>query len=170
MGHLHDPGTDVVIDVFIVHRPTQRVLLRRHDKYKRLLAVGGHVELAEGEDPNQAAIREAKEEVGLDIVLWDPRSERVRPCPDDHGAYRELIPPVHMNVHDIHKGHTHTSLVFFATSESDEIRDSEMEPSGDIRWCTMNDLVTINTSDPSRPLQKPIFNYATMALRILCGV
>lgn len=39
--------------------------MRRHDKYKIWLGVGGHIEL--DEDPNQAALREVKEEVGLAV-------------------------------------------------------------------------------------------------------
>jgi ADP-ribose pyrophosphatase YjhB (NUDIX family) len=64
MPHLHEK-LDFVSDVFIVHE--NKVLLRKHDKYKIWLSVGGHIEA--GEDPTEAAIREVKEEVGLDIKL-----------------------------------------------------------------------------------------------------
>ena len=68
MPHLHEK-IDFTVEVFIVHK--NRVLLRLHDKYRIWLSVGGHIEL--DEDPNQAAIREVKEEVGLDIELVDSR-------------------------------------------------------------------------------------------------
>jgi len=55
MPHIHDK-IDFTVEVFVVHQ--KAVLLRRHDKYKIWLSVGGHIEL--DEDPNQAAIREVK--------------------------------------------------------------------------------------------------------------
>ena len=51
MPHIHEK-IDFDSDVFIVH--DNKVLLRKHDKYKMWLAVGGHIEL--DEDPNQAAV------------------------------------------------------------------------------------------------------------------
>ncbi len=62
MPHIHEK-IDFTVEVFIVY--DNKVLLRKHDKYKKWLSIGGHIEL--DEDPNQAAIREVKEEVGLDI-------------------------------------------------------------------------------------------------------
>ena len=64
MAHIHEK-IDFTADVFVVHK--DKVLIRTHDKYDLWLAVGGHIEL--DEDPNQSAIREVKEEVGLDVEL-----------------------------------------------------------------------------------------------------
>ncbi|MFM2374525.1 MAG: hypothetical protein RLZZ234_520, partial [Candidatus Parcubacteria bacterium] len=50
MPHIHEK-IDYTADVFIVHE--NKVLLRMHEKYHTLLAVGGHVEL--DEDPAAAA-------------------------------------------------------------------------------------------------------------------
>ena len=57
---------DFCAETFIVYKNT--VLLRKHDKLKRWLSVGGHIELYE--DPSEAAVREVKEEVGLDVELY----------------------------------------------------------------------------------------------------
>ncbi len=64
MPHIHEK-IDFTAEVFIVHK--DRVLLRMHDKFKIWLSVGGHVEL--DEDPIEAAVREVKEEVGLDVTI-----------------------------------------------------------------------------------------------------
>ncbi|MDP2642022.1 MAG: NUDIX domain-containing protein, partial [bacterium] len=64
MPHIHEK-IDFTVEVFIVYK--DKVLIRKHDKYDKWLAVGGHIELEE--DPNQAAVSEEKEEVGLDIKL-----------------------------------------------------------------------------------------------------
>lgn len=44
-----------------------KVLLHKHKKYGTWFAIGGHIE--DGEFAHSAAIREAKEETGLDIEL-----------------------------------------------------------------------------------------------------
>ncbi|MFK5282779.1 NUDIX domain-containing protein, partial [Lacticaseibacillus paracasei] len=62
MAHIHEK-IDFTVEVFIVHK--DKVLLRMHDKFKFWLSIGGHIEL--DEDPIQAAYREVKEEVGLDV-------------------------------------------------------------------------------------------------------
>jgi len=67
MPHIHKL-IDFTVEVFIVHK--HKVLLRRHDKYKKWLSIGGHIELHE--DPVEAAIREVKEEVGLEVEVQEP--------------------------------------------------------------------------------------------------
>jgi 8-oxo-dGTP pyrophosphatase MutT (NUDIX family) len=75
MAHIHTkPGqVDHTVEVFVVSGG--KVLLRKHDKYGIWLSVGGHIEL--DEDPNQAALREVKEEVGLDTELLQPETLEV---------------------------------------------------------------------------------------------
>lgn len=112
MPHIHDK-IDFTVEVFVVCRG--KVLLRRHDKYGMWLSVGGHIEL--DEDPNQAAVREVKEEVGLDIELAGTKR-------DFRGAegYRELVPPAFLNRHHLPgTAHEHVSLVYFATSKTSTV-------------------------------------------------
>ena len=56
--------------VLIVHH--NRVLLHRHKKFGSLLPVGGHID--RNELPEETALRKAKEEAGLDIELYNPKS------------------------------------------------------------------------------------------------
>lgn len=88
MPHLHEK-IDFVSSVYIVNGDA--VLLRKHDKYKMWLPPGGHIEL--DEDPSEAAIREAKEEVGLDVTLsgitpLTPQSDAVDPSREG----RDIVP------------------------------------------------------------------------------
>ncbi len=53
------------VSVFIVHK--DKVLLHLHKKAKKILPLGGHIEV--NELPEEACIREAKEESGLEINL-----------------------------------------------------------------------------------------------------
>lgn len=132
MPHLHDL-IDYAVDVLIVNGDA--VLLRKHDKYKAWLMVGGHVEL--DEDPTQAAVREAKEEVGLDIVLAGS-------VPDltEGGEYRELLVPEFLNIHSItpDSSHRHISFVYFATAPTRDFLQGETEVSDGIHWFTKEDL------------------------------
>src|ERR1700689_3987133 len=108
MPHIHEK-VDFTVEVFIVYK--DKVLLRKHDKYKIWLSVGGHIEL--DEDPNQAAYREVEEEVGLQIELWDPRS-----VDDSDEYFKEIIPPtilgLHGSIHPTNHDHKHITMVYFA--------------------------------------------------------
>lgn len=55
--------------VFVVQKinGVVRVLLHQHKKHHAWLGIGGHVEA--GENPVEAAIREVKEEAGVDVTI-----------------------------------------------------------------------------------------------------
>src|SRR3989344_6773340 len=129
MPHIHEK-IDFTVDVYIVHK--NKVLIRKHDKYGMWCAPGGHIEL--DENPNQAVIREAKEEVGLDITLLEPRKRWTIP----HQNRRELTPPFFMNIHPVNETHQHNSLTYFATSESDTVVPEK--PTDEWKWLTVEEL------------------------------
>lgn len=133
MPHIHEK-IDYTVDVFIVHK--NKVLLRMHDKHKLWLGVGGHVEL--DEHPVQAAIREAKEEVGLDIELVGAVKELID---DKENNFENLLPPAFMNIHDVSKTHRHIGLIYFARSHSDDVRPSGDDISDEWRWLTSEELL-----------------------------
>ena len=148
MPHIHEK-IDFIAEAYIVH--DHKVLLRKHDKYKIWLPVGGHVEL--DEDPPQAAIREAKEEVGLDIEII--ATTPVRTFDDS----KDLIPPQFMNRHRVNDSHEHIAFIYFAKSKSDVVRQGDTEVSDDIRWFTAEEL-----SDPTLDMRDRIKYYAHAAL------
>jgi len=128
MPHIHEK-IDFCAEVFIEHNNT--VLLRKHDKYNIWLSVGGHIELHE--DPNQAAIREVKEEVGLDILLIDTSHFPI------NDTYK-LIPPTWMYRHSITDSHEHIVFVYIGISKTNELMLSETEVADECKWCTKDDL------------------------------
>lgn len=152
MPHIHE-RIDFAADVFIVHG--NKVLLRKHDKYKIWLGVGGHIEL--DEDPNHAAVREAKEEVGLDIVL----AGKAKKFKDPHDG-EELIVPAFLNRHPINDSHEHISFIYFATSKSADFVQGPDEISDEIRWFTRDDL-----DNPKFGIGERIKHYAKRALEEL---
>ena len=107
MAHIHEK-IDFTVSVFIVYK--QKVLIRLHEKYPKWLAVGGHIEL--GEDANTAALREVKEEVGLDVVLIPPPHWNSLKHIHKSSTYTELIPPFLLNIHNITEEHQHHDLFF----------------------------------------------------------
>ena len=102
------PKREFTVAVFVVHDGA--VLLHRHKKLDMWLPPGGHVE--PGELPDEAAIRETKEEAGLDIVLVDT-SDDPRPAPP--GPQR-LCRPLGIQLEDIPPApqHQHIDLIYAA--------------------------------------------------------
>lgn len=149
MPHIHEK-IDFTVEVFIVHK--NRVLLRMHDKYRKWLSVGGHIEL--DENPNEAAHREVKEEVGLDIELVGNPTLFVAA---DHTD--ELIPPVALNRHKTNKeGHEHITFVYFARTDSAEIKAlHESDKSEECKWCTRKEVEEMD-------LWRNVKHYALTAL------
>src|SRR5690242_15206567 len=112
MPHIHEK-IDFVVEVFVVYK--DKVLLRLHDKYKIWLSIGGHIEL--NEDPNQAALREVKEEVGLDVELYDGNQLFKYKNKGD----KQLVPPIALSRHDISTTHEHVCSIYFATSQTSKV-------------------------------------------------
>jgi len=145
MPHINE-DMDYTVEVFIVNNG--RVLLRKHDKYKIWLSVGGHIE--PGEDPNEAAIREVREEVGLQIrLMGTTRTGKI---------YTDLIPPAFLNRHSINDKHEHVTLVYLATSETDIINQGEVEVSEECKWWTREEI------ERSEEIRDHIKRYSLAAL------
>ena len=84
--------TDLTIGVYIFNE--DKVLLIHHGKLDLWLPVGGHIE--ENEIPDEALLREIKEEVGLDVELVNKSD-----LPLEGGVKYNLATPFHVNVHSV---------------------------------------------------------------------
>lgn len=136
MAHIHEK-IDFCVEVFIVHK--NKVLLRVHDKLKFWLSIGGHIEL--DEDPIEAAHREVKEEVGLDIKII---GEAHGPTDDEekNRGYKYLIPPRYLGRHPVGESHEHIAFVYFAKTDNDNILESVLdhEKGVETKWFSMEEL------------------------------
>lgn len=131
MAHIHEK-IDFTASVYIVRG--DKVLLHMHKKLGMWLPPGGHIEL--DEDPNQAAIREAKEETGLDIQLVG----ETKAYEDSRYLPRDLVPPAILNRHFFDEAHTHehVDMAFFARAPvGDPVPE---EGGGEVRWFTKEDI------------------------------
>lgn len=156
MLHIHDK-IDFTTEVFVVFQ--NKVLLRKHDKYKIWLSVGGHIEL--DEDPTQAAIREVKEKVGIDVRLF---GQPISVGDEGESGYRELLPPRFMNRHHISDTHDHVTLTYFALAKTDSIRNQDDEHSDELKWFSKEELI-----DPKFGIRDSVQKYALAALQTIQG-
>ena len=131
MAHIHEK-IDFTVAIFVVH--AKKILLIHHRKLDKWLPLGGHIEL--DEDPEQAALREAKEESGLDVELLGERPPTTGP------GTRALIAPRFLDIHRISGTHEHIGLIYWARPRSGTATLAVAEHH-DIRWCSGTDLETL---------------------------
>jgi 8-oxo-dGTP pyrophosphatase MutT (NUDIX family) len=162
MAHIHEK-IDFTVAIFVVH--DEKVLLIHHRKLDKWLPLGGHIEL--DEEPEQAALREAKEESGLDVELLGERPPTTSP------GTRALIAPRFLDIHRINETHEHIGLIYWArpkvgsarcadrTSQRDVPTNPTLaaEEHHDIRWCGIDDLEKL-----SPPMSSAVKWYCRQAL------
>lgn len=100
---LRKPSRDFTATAFVVWRG--KTLLHKHKKLNLWLPCGGHIEA--NELPDEAAVREVKEESGVDIILTGERAL-------DTGDPVQLVRPRGVQLETIHEGHEHIDLIYFA--------------------------------------------------------
>ena len=152
MGHIHEK-IDFTVAIFIVHEG--KILLVHHRNLDRWLPLGGHVEL--DEDPEQAALREVKEESGLDVELLGERP------PTSEPGTRALIAPRFLDIHRINATHEHIGMIYWARLIDGQLTLSTSEHH-DIRWCSAADLEALNP-----PMTHAVKWYCRQAIEEISG-
>ena len=150
MPHLH-AAIDFTVAIFVVHEA--RVLLIHHRQLDRWLPLGGHIELHE--DPEQAALREAHEESGLEVELVGERPPTTGP------GTRALIAPRFLDIHRINATHEHIGMIYWARPRRGEVTLAPAEHH-DIRWCAAGELDSL-----SPPMSVAVKWYSLKALEEL---
>jgi 8-oxo-dGTP pyrophosphatase MutT (NUDIX family) len=128
MAHIHEK-IDFTVAIFVVNQ--SKVLLIHHRNLDRWLPLGGHIEL--DEDPETAAVREAREESGLEVELLGERPPTTGP------GTRALIAPRFLDIHRINASHEHIGLIYWARPKSGSVTLAPAEHH-DIRWCDSAEL------------------------------
>jgi 8-oxo-dGTP pyrophosphatase MutT (NUDIX family) len=118
-----------------------KVLLIHHKKLDMWLPPGGHID--DNELPCECAIREFKEETGLDIDLVGEE--------ENIGQVKKLIHPHHIQLEDIEEGHQHIDLVYLAKlkdpNQSFIIKKDEVK---NIKWFSEKELESDEIPDEVR--------------------
>jgi 8-oxo-dGTP pyrophosphatase MutT (NUDIX family) len=109
------------------------------------------------EDPEQAALREAREESGLDIELLGERPPTTEP------GTRALIAPRFLDIHRIHATHEHIGMIYFARPIGGSLALAA-EEHRDIRWCSPEALDEL---DP--PMSGAVKWYCLKAIEEVSG-
>ena len=121
---------DFVAGAFIIKN--NRILFLRHKKYDMWLQPGGHVE--DKETPDEAAIRETMEEVGLEIEILDG----FMPDTSFENKSEDLPQPFNINLHRIEEGHWHLDFQYLARPVN-EISEKEYSDE-DMKWFSEDEL------------------------------
>ena len=114
--------------VYVVHEGA--TLLHDHKRLDLWLPPGGHID--RDELPHRAALRETREETGLDVELVAECEEIVSP------TSRSLPQPQHLQLSDINVfdgevGHQHVDMVYYARAPGRVVDPAEGEVSAE-RW------------------------------------
>ncbi|MCH7828548.1 NUDIX domain-containing protein [Patescibacteria group bacterium] len=151
MSHIHEQ-IDWTIVAYVVYK--RKVLFIFHKELQKWLPLGGHIEL--DEDPDEALLREVKEESGIEnveVLASKPNLSLEDP------SRKFLYTPAYVDIHPISKTHKHIGLVYFLRTETDVVQLAEEEHT-EIRWLTEDEL------DDSRfRLESSIKFYAREAIQ-----
>lgn len=116
--------------VFVVAR--EKVLLLHHRKLQKWLPPGGHIE--PGELPDEAAVREVREETGLEVELVGKKA-----LPDDIVGPRQLVIPAGVQLENIDAEHQHIDFVYYARPTG-ELNPRSNGESTELGWYGLDEL------------------------------
>ena len=131
-----------------------KVLLHKHKKYGLVLPLGGHID--RDELPSEAIIREAMEEGGLEVELYN--SNKLSENYFKNSI--ELNRGEHLNLHKVGPQHEHIDFVFYAYSNSERLNPGKDE-SKNLRWYSMDEILS------SDSISEEVRTYALDALEKL---
>ena len=107
-----------------------RILLLKHKQLGKWFPPGGHVEA--NETPDEALVREVKEETGLDVEVVP------KPDADRDNDVKRLANPAYIQVEDIQNTHYHVDLIYNCKVVGGKLMKNE--ESEDIRFFSRSEL------------------------------
>ncbi|MDR2063485.1 MAG: NUDIX domain-containing protein [Candidatus Nomurabacteria bacterium] len=128
------------VEVYVYNRKKQQFLLVHHKKLGKWVQPGGHVDPEES--PEEAAIREVKEETGLDVCLIGKRVPRAS----------DYILPLALQKNVISKDHIHMDFVYLAETRGCRKAVLNQAESHGIGWFSLQEILdpSFNTFDDVR--------------------
>lgn len=147
MGHIHTKNGqyDFTIGAYIVRKKIKKyeVLLHLHKKLKKLLPIGGHIEL--NESPWSAVAHELYEEAGYhlsDLLVLQPKDAI-------HKLTDVVVQPQPLVVasYDYDETHNHTDMAFVFIEKNPPSSKPNEGESLDINWISADNLKTKTSED-----------------------
>lgn len=134
---------DIVVSGYVFH--DNKVLLIKHKKLNKWLPPGGHID--ENESPDDAIIRELKEETNLDIRLVNYSG-----APIMGSIKKKLSIPFDVNIHDV-GDHDHCCLFYLCVADDisnlqpnlDEIDEAIFIGKNDVLQHNMEKSIKVQT-------------------------
>ena len=124
LAHPYDEHADPVhVTASAIVVGPRGTVLHLHKRLGLWLQPGGHIE--PGETPAEAALREAREETGLDVRLAGPDGDRI----------------AHVDVHPGPKGHTHLDVRYLLEADGDPAPAGDESP--DCRWFAWDEAIEV---------------------------
>lgn len=127
--------THICTSAILIDPKTKKILLVHHKKLKKWVQPGGHIE--DGEDPEEATLREIYEETGLHAELLGERF----PTDDD------FIRPLGIQRSIKKNGDVYISIIYPAIPLERKIVELNWEESNSIGWFTREELNHIDVFD-----------------------
>lgn len=127
--------THVCASVILIEPEEKKILLVHHKKLNKWVQPGGHIE--QNEDPERAAIREVKEETGLDIKLLGERFP----------TEQDFIRPLGIQRTVKENGDVYISIIYPGIPVVRKLVELNWEESNSIGWFTREELNDINVFD-----------------------
>lgn len=122
----------ITATVYVIH--DNKVLLHEHKKYKTWFPLGGHIEA--DEFPHEAAIREVKEESGLEVKLLTTEM-----APQIELARVKRIPAPFCLLHEgIGSAENFFDFIYIAETDKTELHPADNE-SCKFKWFSYDDLL-----------------------------
>lgn len=135
----------------VLNKEKTKVLMIYHKKLQKWLIPGGHVEGYE--TPHEAALRETKEETGIDARLVFPEqpllastdsSEVSLPLPV--AILREAIP-----ANTKTEAHYHIDFIYLAEAQENTL-DAALHEVDEVRWVAKEEVATLDTFESIKQL------------------
>jgi 8-oxo-dGTP diphosphatase len=147
---------EYAVNVFVFNSDYTSLLFVRREKPPfagQFLPPGGHVEL--GENPLEAAVREVREETGLEIEVMDFRPGS--PIVLDSRTIR-MPEPIRVQMEYIDRHHKHVDFILMGevTGDSDRIPDTFKEQ---VKWVSVNELKDMEMPRNVKELAFFLFRY-----------
>ena len=122
--------TELVVCGYAIHN--DKVLLIHHRKLDLWLPPGGHMH--QDETPDEALVRELKEELNLDVEILNRND-----VPSNGNLRKILAVPFHVNVHNV-GDHDHCCFFYLCTPKNPEAISANESELKNFAWFSIEEL------------------------------
>ena len=139
--------TQLVVSGYLFHQ--DKLLLIHHKKLNKWLPPGGHMH--PNETPDEAVVREFKEETNLDVAFLQRDT-----LPVVGTVRRVLALPFHVNVHDV-GDHDHCCLFYLCKPTNPQDLTPNLKEVNSARWFSKEELEKEEIPEDVKAIGKKAF-------------